>query len=128
VTAPGPRVAHELFADARVRKVSFTGSTAVGQELIALSAQNVTRLSLELGGHAPAIILDDAEIPVAVAGALRAKFRNNDQSCIAANRIYVAAGIYEEFLASYGEAIRGLELGPANQPVDRQLGFPAPSR
>ncbi|MCW2623796.1 NAD-dependent succinate-semialdehyde dehydrogenase [Mycobacterium sp.] len=118
VTAPGARVARELFADARVRKVSFTGSTAVGQELIALSAQNVTRLSLELGGHAPVIILDDAEMPVAVAGVLRAKFRNNGQSCIAANRIYVAAGIYEEFLASYAEAIRGLELGPANGPVD----------
>jgi succinate-semialdehyde dehydrogenase/glutarate-semialdehyde dehydrogenase len=118
VTAPGARVARELFADARVRKVSFTGSTTVGQELIALSAQNVTRLSLELGGHAPVIILDDAEMPVAVAGALRAKFRNNGQSCIAANRIYVAAGIYEEFLASYAEAIRGLELGPANGPVD----------
>jgi succinate-semialdehyde dehydrogenase/glutarate-semialdehyde dehydrogenase len=118
ITGPGTTVAKELFADARVRKVSFTGSTEVGQQLIVLSARNVTRLSLELGGHAPVIVLDDAELSVAVAGTLRAKFRNNGQSCIAANRIYVAAGLYEQFLVSYGDAVSALELGPTSRPVD----------
>ena len=118
ITGPGSTVAKELFADPRVRKVSFTGSTEVGQQLIALSARNVTRLSLELGGHAPVIVLADADLPAAIAGTLRAKFRNNGQSCIAANRIYVEADIYEDFLAAYGDAVNGLELGPTSRPVD----------
>jgi succinate-semialdehyde dehydrogenase/glutarate-semialdehyde dehydrogenase len=118
ITGPGSTVAKELFADARVRKVSFTGSTEVGQQLIAASAQNVTRLSLELGGHAPVIVLADADLSAAVAGTLRAKFRNNGQSCIAANRIYVEAEIYEDFLAAYSDAVNGLTLGPTSEPVD----------
>jgi succinate-semialdehyde dehydrogenase/glutarate-semialdehyde dehydrogenase len=118
ITGPGALVAKTLFADSRVRKVSFTGSTEVGQQLIALSAHNVTRLSLELGGHAPVIVLEDAEMAAAVAGVLRAKFRNNGQSCIAANRIYVAAAIYDQFLAAYAEAVQALELGPTSGPVD----------
>jgi succinate-semialdehyde dehydrogenase/glutarate-semialdehyde dehydrogenase len=118
ITGPGPTVASELFADSRVRKVSFTGSTEVGQQLIRLSAENVTRLSLELGGHAPVIVLDDADLPVAVAGVLRAKFRNNGQSCIAANRIYVSAGIHDEFVSAYADAVRALILGPTSEAVD----------
>ena len=118
ITGPGSTVARELFADARVRKVSFTGSTEVGQQLIAASAQNVTRLSLELGGHAPVIVLADADLSAAVAGTLRAKFRNNGQSCIAANRIYVEAEIYEDFLAAYSDAVNGLTLGPTSEAVD----------
>jgi succinate-semialdehyde dehydrogenase/glutarate-semialdehyde dehydrogenase len=118
VTGPGPVVADALFADPRVRKVSFTGSTEVGQELIRLSATNVTRLSLELGGHAPVIVLDDADLPAAVAGVLRAKFRNNGQSCIAANRIYVSAKIHDEFIAAYARATVALELGPSAATVD----------
>lgn len=111
VTGQGSKVAKALFADPRVRKVSFTGSTEVGQQLIALSAGNVTRLSLELGGHAPTIVFDDADPEVAVAGVLRAKFRNNGQSCIAANRIYVQAGVYDEFNARFTEATSRLKLG-----------------
>jgi succinate-semialdehyde dehydrogenase / glutarate-semialdehyde dehydrogenase len=118
VPGPGPVVAGELFADARVRKVSFTGSTEVGQELIRLSAGNVTRLSLELGGHAPVIVLDDADLPAAVAGVLRAKFRNNGQSCIAANRIYVSDAIHDAFVATYAEAVRALVVGPTERSVD----------
>ena len=118
VTAPGSVTARELFADARVRKVSFTGSTTVGQELIRLSAANVTRLSLELGGHAPVIVLDDADLPAAVAGVLRAKFRNNGQSCIAANRIYVSAGIHDDFVAAYASAVKGLVVGPTSGAAD----------
>jgi succinate-semialdehyde dehydrogenase/glutarate-semialdehyde dehydrogenase len=119
ITGPGASVAGAVFADPRVRKVSFTGSTEVGQQLIRLSAGNVTRLSLELGGHAPTIVFDDAELEVAVAGALRAKFRNNGQSCIAANRIYVQRGIYEDFLAAYTSATASLRLGDtASDQVD----------
>lgn len=114
VTAPGSVTARELLADARVRKVSFTGSTTVGQELIRLLAANVTRLSLELGGHAPVIVLDDADLPAAVVGVLRAKFRNNGQSCIAANRIYVSAGIHDDFVAAYASAVKGLVVGPTS--------------
>jgi succinate-semialdehyde dehydrogenase/glutarate-semialdehyde dehydrogenase len=111
ITGSGASVARTVFADARVRKVSFTGSTEVGQELIRLSAGNVTRLSLELGGHAPTIVFDDADPDVAVAGVLRAKFRNNGQSCIAANRIYVQRAVYDDFVAAYAKAAAGLRLG-----------------
>ncbi|GAA0985667.1 NAD-dependent succinate-semialdehyde dehydrogenase [Acrocarpospora macrocephala] len=118
VTGSGPVVAGPIFADPRVRKVSFTGSTEVGQELIRLSAGNVTRLSLELGGHAPLLVLDDADLDVAVAGTLRAKFRNTGQSCIAANRIYVVASRYEEFCAAYVEAVRTQRVGRGDQDVE----------
>jgi len=111
VTGSGPLVADVLFRDARVRKVSFTGSTEVGQELIKLSAQNVTRLSLELGGHAPTLVFADADIDQAVAGVLRAKYRNAGQSCIAANRIYVHADVHDEFLARYAQGSARLVLG-----------------
>jgi succinate-semialdehyde dehydrogenase/glutarate-semialdehyde dehydrogenase len=118
VTGSGPVVAEALFSDPRVRKVSFTGSTEVGQELIRLSARNVTRLSLELGGHAPLLVLDDAELDVAVAGAIRAKFRNSGQSCIAANRIYVTRTRYEEFCDAYVKATRALTVGPGDRDPD----------
>ena len=119
ITGPGSVVAKTLFADPRVRKVSFTGSTEVGQKLIELSAANVTRLSLELGGHAPTIVYDDADLSIAVSGVLRAKFRNNGQSCIAANRIYVQDGIHDDFVASYTAAVAGLRMGAtSNESVD----------
>ena len=111
VTTPGVRFAETIFADPRVRKVTFTGSTEVGQQLIQRSAANVTRLSLELGGHAPTIVFDDADPDAAIAGVLRAKFRNNGQSCIAANRIYVQRGIYDDFVAAYAAATAKLEVG-----------------
>jgi succinate-semialdehyde dehydrogenase / glutarate-semialdehyde dehydrogenase len=111
VTTPGIRFAETIFADPRVRKVTFTGSTEVGQQLIQRSASNITRLSLELGGHAPTIVFDDADPDVAIAGVLRAKFRNNGQSCIAANRIYVQRGIYDDFVDAYAAATAKLEVG-----------------
>ena len=112
VTADGPLFGETVLADPRVRKVSFTGSTEVGQWLVAHSAPNLTRLSLELGGQAPLIVLDDADLDVAVAGAVRAKFRNTGQSCIAANRMYVAAAVYDEFCARFAAAAAELTLGP----------------
>ena len=115
-------VAATIMGDARVRKVSFTGSTEVGQDLIRASAGNVTRLSLELGGHAPYIVFDDAELDGAVERLIASKFRNAGQTCVCANRIYVQRGIHDalrERLARRIEALvvgdgtdEGVEIGP----------------
>ena len=105
-------IAAEMLENPLCRKISFTGSTQVGQELIRGSAQNVTKLSLELGGHAPVLVFDDADIDRAVEGAAAAKYRNTGQSCIAANRIYVHRSIYDRFLEALVEHSRKLSLGP----------------
>ena len=109
-------VAETLFGDRRVRKVSFTGSTEVGKELIRLSAGQVTRLSLELGGHAPYIIFDDAPLEDAVNGLIASKFRNAGQTCVCANRAYVQRGIYEEVLELLTEKVGRMVVGPGTQP------------
>ncbi len=93
------------------RKVSFTGSTAVGRSLITGSARQITKLSLELGGHAPMLVFDDANLDAAVAGAITAKFRNTGQSCIAANRIYVQRGIYRAFVERFVAQTQALQVG-----------------
>jgi succinate-semialdehyde dehydrogenase/glutarate-semialdehyde dehydrogenase len=111
VTGDASAFCDVVFADPRVRKVSFTGSTDVGKELIRRSAQNVTRLSLELGGHAPVLILEDADLEAAVAMTLAAKFRNGGQSCIAASRVRVARPVYERFCTALVERARDLRLG-----------------
>ena len=104
-------IAAEMFAHPGCRKVTFTGSTPVGRELIRLSADGVTKLSLELGGNAPVIVFDDADLEQAVDGAMITKFRNTGQSCIAANRIYVQRGIYDRFVARFAEQVRALRVG-----------------
>jgi succinate-semialdehyde dehydrogenase/glutarate-semialdehyde dehydrogenase len=104
-------VAETLFGDRRVRKVSFTGSTEVGQELIRLSAGQVKRLSLELGGHAPYVIFDDADLEEAVDGLIASKFRNAGQTCVCANRTYVQAGIYDAFRARLAEQVAAMVVG-----------------
>ena len=109
-------VAETLFADRRVRKVSFTGSTEVGKELIRLSAGQVKRLSLELGGHAPYIIFDDAPLEEAVDGLIASKFRNAGQTCVCANRAFVQSGVYEDVLALLAEKVRDLTVGPGDRP------------
>src|SRR5712692_9037278 len=98
-------VAETIFSDRRVRKVSFTGSTEVGQELIRLSAGQVKRLSLELGGHAPYLIFDDADLEEAVDGLIASKFRNAGQTCVCANRIYLQGGIYDDVVRLLGEKV-----------------------
>ncbi|MFN8622231.1 MAG: NAD-dependent succinate-semialdehyde dehydrogenase [Chloroflexota bacterium] len=100
-----------LLADARVRALSFTGSTEVGKQLMVLAANHVTKLGLELGGHAPFLIFDDADIDKAVAGALGSKYRNAGQTCICANRIYVQAGIHDRFVAALAEKSKQLKVG-----------------
>jgi succinate-semialdehyde dehydrogenase/glutarate-semialdehyde dehydrogenase len=104
-------IAGRMLKRRSCRKVSFTGSTPVGKELIRQSAQTVTNLSLELGGHAPLLVFDDADMEAAVEGALITKFRNTGQSCIASNRIYVQSGIYEEFLDAFVELTRAMKMG-----------------
>ena len=119
-------VVSALMADERLRKVSFTGSTAVGRTLLAQASQNVLRTSMELGGNAPFIVFEDADIPAAVEGAYAAKMRNMGEACTAANRIIVHEDIAEEFTRAFVErmeatvvgdgAIDGTECGPLIQP------------
>ena len=109
-------VAETIFGDRRVRKISFTGSTEVGKELIRLSANQVKRLSLELGGHAPYLIFDDADLDEAVDGLIASKFRNAGQTCVCANRTYVQSGVYDDFVARLGEKVARMVVGPGDQP------------
>jgi succinate-semialdehyde dehydrogenase/glutarate-semialdehyde dehydrogenase len=111
VTGSSSKITKMLMEDNRVRKITFTGSTEVGKILIRQSADQVKRLSLELGGHAPLIVLDDANIDNAVAGAIASKFRNAGQTCICANRIYVQSGVYEEFIGKFAQAVDKLTVG-----------------
>jgi succinate-semialdehyde dehydrogenase / glutarate-semialdehyde dehydrogenase len=101
-----------ILEDPRLRKLSFTGSTAVGRKLIAQAAQNVLRVSMELGGNAPFLVLDDADLDAAVEGALLAKFRNIGQACTAANRFLVHESVAEEFGRRMTERVAAMRLGP----------------
>ena len=114
VDAPG--IGHALIADTRVRKVTFTGSTAVGKILYELSAATVKKLSLELGGNAPFIVMNDADIEAAVDGAMLSKFRNAGQTCVCANRIFVQERVYSDFVARFSARVRALTVGAGDQP------------
>jgi succinate-semialdehyde dehydrogenase/glutarate-semialdehyde dehydrogenase len=105
------KVVEALLADMRVRVVSFTGSTAVGRRLLRSAAENVVTPAMELGGNAPAIVFDDADLGAAVDGVMLAKLRNIGEACTAANRIYVQAGIAEAFTARLTERMAGLKVG-----------------
>ena len=118
-TNAGP-VADAWLDDERVRKLSFTGSTAVGKHLAAASAPTLKRLSLELGGNAPFIVFEDANLDQAIKGMIAAKFRNAGQTCICANRIYVADPIYDEFAERAVRAVAQLRVGPAGG--DAEIG------
>ncbi|MBO0854892.1 MAG: NAD-dependent succinate-semialdehyde dehydrogenase [Nocardia sp.] len=107
---PGP-VISAMIADPRSRKLSFTGSTAVGKLLLEQCARSVMRTSMELGGNAPLIVFDDADIDAAVEGALAAKMRNIGQACTAANRIYLQRAIAPEFTRRFTEALAALRMG-----------------
>jgi succinate-semialdehyde dehydrogenase/glutarate-semialdehyde dehydrogenase len=111
VTGDAQSIGGELTGDPRVRKLSFTGSTAVGKTLLAQSAGTVKKVSLELGGNAPFIVFDDADLDAAVQGAMVSKYRNTGQTCVCANRLFVQAGVYEEFAARLVKAVAGLRVG-----------------
>ncbi len=103
-----------------VRKLTFTGSTRVGKLLMAQCADTVKKMSLELGGNAPFIVFDDADLDAAVQGALAAKFRNSGQTCVCANRILVQEAVYDDFAARLTEAVKSLKIGPATQSDSQQ--------
>ncbi|GAA2084677.1 NAD-dependent succinate-semialdehyde dehydrogenase [Actinomadura alba] len=105
-----------LLADGRLRKLSFTGSTEVGRRLLAQSAPGVLRTSMELGGNAPFLVLDDADVAAAVEGAMVAKMRNAGQSCVAANRFLVHAAVADEFTEALRERLAALRTGPGLDP------------
>jgi len=105
----------ELTASPVVRKLSFTGSTEVGRLLMAQSAPTIKKLSLELGGNAPFIVFDDADVDAAVNGALIAKYRNTGQTCVCANRILVQAGVYEEFARKLAARATELKIGAGSE-------------
>ncbi|MEG9488100.1 NAD-dependent succinate-semialdehyde dehydrogenase [Mannheimia indoligenes] len=109
-------IGKEFTANPSVRKVTFTGSTRVGKILMEQSASTVKKLALELGGNAPAIVFDDADLDKAVEGVFASKFRNAGQTCVCANRIYVQAGIYEQFLAKFKQKVEQIKLGAPTEP------------
>lgn len=119
-TRSGPATA-PLFDDPRLRKLSFTGSTEVGRTLLRQAANGVLRTSMELGGNAPFVVFDDADVEAAVTGAFNAKLRNGGQACTSANRIYVQSGIAEVFTTRLAERIAEMRVGPGVEP-DTQLG------
>jgi succinate-semialdehyde dehydrogenase/glutarate-semialdehyde dehydrogenase len=104
-------VAKPIIEDPRLRKLSFTGSTEVGRKLIAQSAQNVLKISMELGGNAPFLIFDDADLDAAIEGAMIAKMRNIGEACTSANRFHVAGGVAEEFAGRLAERMGSLKVG-----------------
>ena len=104
-------VGEALTSNPTVRKVSFTGSTGVGKLLMKQSADTLKKLSFELGGNAPFIVFDDADLEVAVNGAIACKFRSCGQTCVCANRIYVQKGIYDKFASAFAEKVKAFKVG-----------------
>ncbi|GAA0447085.1 NADP-dependent succinate-semialdehyde dehydrogenase [Lentibacillus halophilus] len=111
VTGSSSKFANVIMSNSNVRKITFTGSTDVGKILIKQSAEHVKNLSLELGGHAPLVVLDDADVDLAVKGTVASKFRNAGQTCICANRIYVHEKVYDTFNDKLAKAVENLKLG-----------------
>lgn len=120
-TTRNTEVGEELCGNNKVRKLSFTGSTAVGKILMKQCASNLKKISLELGGNAPFIVFEDADVDAAVKGAMISKFRNNGQTCVCANRLYVQDGVYEEFVAKLSKAVSALKVGNGLD-TDSQMG------
>ncbi|MGC5843258.1 MULTISPECIES: NAD-dependent succinate-semialdehyde dehydrogenase [Mesorhizobium] len=114
-STPGP-VTAAMLADPRVRKLSFTGSTGVGRVLLAEAAKHVISCSMELGGNAPFIVFDDADLEAALDGAMVAKMRNAGEACTAANRLYVQAGIHDAFADGLRKRMAALNVGPGTHP------------
>jgi succinate-semialdehyde dehydrogenase/glutarate-semialdehyde dehydrogenase len=116
VTGDPVAIGQELCANPVVRKITFTGSTEVGRILMRQSADTVKKMSLELGGNAPFIVFDDADLDAAADGALASKYRNAGQTCVCANRIYVQDSVYDAFTAKIAERIKALKVGRGTEP------------
>jgi len=124
VTAARERAAGVVdvwLADGRVRKLTFTGSTPVGKHLARESAATLKRVSMELGGNAPFIVFEDADLDAAVAGLMAAKFRNGGQTCVCPNRVFVHRAVHEDFVARLAEKVAALKVGPASS-ADSEIG------
>ncbi|KAI1431781.1 Aldehyde/histidinol dehydrogenase [Xylaria sp. CBS 124048] len=106
-----PQVGETLTTHPTIKKISFTGSTGVGKLLMKQASSTLKVMSLELGGNAPFIVFDDADVDAAVAGAITSKFRSSGQTCVCANRIYVQRGIYDQFVAKFAEKVKGFKVG-----------------
>lgn len=111
VTGDPVAIGEEMTTNALVKKISFTGSTRVGKILMKQCADTVKKMSMELGGNAPFIVFDDADIDAAVAGAMMSKYRNSGQTCVCANRLFVQAGVYEAFTKKLAEQVRAIKVG-----------------
>lgn len=111
VTGSAGEVGGELTGNSLVRKLSFTGSTEIGRQLMEECAKDIKKVSLELGGNAPFIVFDDADLDKAVEGAIISKYRNNGQTCVCANRIYVQDGVYDAFAQKLAAAVAKLKIG-----------------
>lgn len=120
ITGSSSEIGAVLTEDDRVKKFSFTGSTEVGKKLIAQCASTMKKVSMELGGNAPFIVFDDANLAEAVKAAVQCKFRNAGQTCVCANRIYVQAGIYDAFVAEFSQAVAQLKVGNG---LEEQVDF-----
>ncbi|WP_039030573.1 NADP-dependent succinate-semialdehyde dehydrogenase [Leclercia adecarboxylata] len=116
VTGSASDIGNELTNNPLVRKLSFTGSTEIGRQLMAQCAKDIKKVSLELGGNAPFIVFDDADLDKAVEGALASKFRNAGQTCVCANRLYVQDGVYDRFAEKLQQAVNKLQLGDGMTP------------
>lgn len=119
VTGRASEIGDELLTNPKVRKITFTGSTEVGKLLIQKSVDQIKKLSLELGGHAPILVLEDADLDIAAKGVLASKFRNSGQTCIAGNRIYVHEKVYDDFVLKFKELTAKLKVGdPMSKDTD----------
>jgi succinate-semialdehyde dehydrogenase/glutarate-semialdehyde dehydrogenase len=115
ITGDAPTIGKEMCANPTVRKVSFTGSTEVGRILMRQAADTIKKLSLELGGNAPFIVFDDADLDAAVDGAIASKYRNAGQTCVCANRIYVQDTVYDAFAAKLAEKVKQFKVGDGTE-------------
>ncbi len=115
ITGDAPAIGGELCANPSVRKISFTGSTEVGRLLMKQAAPTVKKISLELGGNAPFIVFDDADVDAAVEGAIVSKYRNTGQTCVCANRLFVQDGIYDKFAAKLAEKVKAFKVGAGTE-------------
>ena len=116
ITGPSGEVGGELTSNPMVRKLTFTGSTEVGAKLLAQCAPTIKKTSMELGGNAPFIVFDDADLDAAVAGAMASKYRNTGQTCVCANRILVQDGVYDAFAAKLKTAVETMKVGNGMEP------------
>jgi succinate-semialdehyde dehydrogenase/glutarate-semialdehyde dehydrogenase len=116
ITGSAREIGHEMTSSPDVAKLTFTGSTEIGRQLLAQCAPTIKKVSMELGGNAPFIVFDDADLDAAVEGAIASKYRNTGQTCVCANRLYAQAGIYDAFVEKLAVAVGKLKVGPGTEP------------